>query len=173
MKTNCSLVKTPGIGWAKAFTSGSRIRSGPSNTLMRVRKELSLTRFPSKNLIVLGAIVDLGNCLNLVESGSLEILSQAYKGLNQVINGSGGKMPFNKKDNRALDCAVIQFIHHSNELERKAAYDTVRCAFPEGQEAYEGAFITSKLHLQICVRNTQFIKGFFLPRPLDKYNPYL
>ena len=136
-------------------------------------RRTQFNKVPIKEPFVLGAIVDLGNCLNLVESGSLEILSQAYKGLNQVINGSGGKMPFNKKDNRALDCAVIQFIHHSNELERKAAYDTVRCAFPEGQEAYEGAFITSKLHLQICVRNTQFIKGFFLPRPLDKYNPYL
>ena len=97
----------------------------------------------------------------------------AGRRLSQVIKGSGGKMPVNKKDNRALDCAVIQFIHQSNEEEGKAQYDTIRCAFPEGQEAYEGASITSKLHLQICVRNTSMIKGFFLPRPLIKYNPQL
>jgi hypothetical protein len=136
-------------------------------------KRTQFNKVPIKTPFVLGAIIDLGNCLNLVESGSLEILSQAYKGLDQVIKGSGGRIPGNKKDNRALDCAVIQFIHQSNEQEGKAAYDTVRCAFPEGQEAYEGASITSKLHLQVCVRNTNLIKGFFLPRPLNKYNPHL
>lgn len=107
------------------------------------------------------------------QSGSLQILSQAHKGLSQLIRESGGKMPVNKKDNRALDCAVIQFIHKSNIEEGKESYDTVRCAFPEGDEAYEGASITSRLHIQVCVKNTNLIKGLFLPRPLRKYNPYL
>jgi len=74
-------------------------------------KRTQFNKVPIKTPFVLGAIIDLGNCLNLVESGSLEILGQAYKGLSQVIKGSDGKMPGNKKDNRALDCAVIQFIH--------------------------------------------------------------
>jgi hypothetical protein len=129
-------------------------------------------KIPIKIPFVLGAIIDLGNCLNLVESSSIEILSQAYKGFCRVVKDSKG-MPVNKKENRALDCAVIQFIHESRAIDLKPPYDTIRCAFPEGEPAYEGSSITSKLHIQVCVRNTQLIKGFFLPRPLAKYNSYL
>jgi hypothetical protein len=50
-------------------------------------------------------------------------------------------------------------------------YDTVRCAFPEGEEAYPDSFISSRLHIQVCVRNLACIKGFFLPQPLSKFNP--
>jgi len=121
-------------------------------------------KIPISTPFVLGAIIDLGNCLNLVESGSLQIVSQSHKGLSQLIRESGGKMPINRKDNRTLDCAVIQFIHKSNVEEGKESYDTVRCAFPEGDEAYEGASITSRLHIQVCVRNTNLIKGLFLPQ---------
>ncbi|XZF13047.1 hypothetical protein ACTHGU_14770 [Chitinophagaceae bacterium MMS25-I14] len=128
---------------------------------------------PAKTPFVLGAIVDLGNCLNLVESESLKILSAAHNGLHEVIAKTGIKMPVNKKDNRRLDCAVIQYIHESNKKEGKLPYDTVRCAFPEGENVYPGASITSRLHIQVCVLNPACIKGFFLPRPLKKFNPYL
>jgi hypothetical protein len=122
---------------------------------------------------VLGAIIELGNCLNLVETESLTILSEAYNKLVDVMSKSGLPMPVNKGDNRALDCSVIKFIHQSNKDESKIPYDTIRCAFPEGKEAYPGAMITSRLHVQICVCNSDSIKGYFLPKPIEKYNPNL
>ncbi len=85
----------------------------------------------------------------------------------------GTPMPVNKGNNRALDCAVIKYIHQINKILGRPAYDTIRCAFPEGEEAYPGAMITSRLHIQICVCNQDCIKGYFLPRPLEKYNPHL
>lgn len=36
---------------------------------------------------VLGAIIELGNCLNLVEATSLSILTEAYKGLKKIYQG--------------------------------------------------------------------------------------
>lgn len=42
----------------------------------------------------------------------------------------------------------------------------------DGAKAYPSSFITSRLHIQICVRNLMCIKGFFLPRPLTRYNPH-
>jgi hypothetical protein len=29
------------------------------------------------------------------------------------------------------------------------------------------------LHIEICVLNTNLIKGYFLPLPVEEFNPYL
>ena len=109
----------------------------------------------------------------LVDTESLAILSAAYKSLKTITEESGQQMPVNKGANRALDCAVIKYIHQSNREEGKQAYDTIRCAFGEGNEAYPGTEITSRLHIQICIINKDCIKGYFLPRPLQQFNPFL
>lgn len=46
-------------------------------------------KIPIKTPFVLGAIIQLGNCLNLVESESLQILSAAYSGFKKVIEEAG------------------------------------------------------------------------------------
>lgn len=122
---------------------------------------------------VLGAHIELRNCLNLVENQSLSILSEAFKGLEKLMKEAGQPMPKNKGSNKALDCAVIQYIHQSNKDEGIAMYDTVRCAFQEGAEVYPGATVSQRLHIQICVLNPECIRGYYLPRPVAKFNPNL
>jgi len=41
-------------------------------------------------------------------------------------------MPVNKGDNRALDCAVIQFIHQSNKEEKGLSYDVFDVLLQKG-----------------------------------------
>ena len=135
------------------------------------RKQYNKIRI--KTPFVLGATIELGNCLNLVESQSLAILTEAYTGLVKLNANSGIKMPQNKGNIRALDCAVIRYVHYSRKQSGKAPYDTIRCAFGEGAEVYPGASFTSRHHIQICVINPDMIKGYFLPRPLHVFNPYL
>jgi len=55
------------------------------------RKQFNKT--PIITPFVLGAIIDLGNCLNLVESGSLQILSQAhwFRSLSARKDGSAAR----------------------------------------------------------------------------------
>ncbi|MDQ6757932.1 MAG: hypothetical protein M3004_13470 [Bacteroidota bacterium] len=130
-------------------------------------------KVPIKTPFVLGAIIQLGNCLNLVESESLKILAEAYEGLKILMEEAGQKLPANKGNNRALDCQVIQYINQTNKEQGLKLYDTIRCAFPEGGEAYPGAAITSRLHIQICVLNKECIGGYFLPMPHEKFNPNL
>ena len=45
--------------------------------------------------------------------------------------------------------------------------------FWEGDKLYLEAGFTEKNHIQICIRNPNCIKGFFLPRELDLnyFNP--
>lgn len=122
---------------------------------------------------VLGAIIELGNCLNLLEPKSISIIKKAYKALKQLSKQSGEPMPKNKGANRALDCAVIQYLHQSNKNTDLPAYDSIRCAFLEGKPVYPKSNFTSRLHIEICVLNTEMIKGYFLPRPINDFNPYL
>ena len=126
-----------------------------------------------KTPFVIGAIIELGNCLNLLEPNSIGILKKAYDGLKETIEQSGSNMPTNKGANRALDCAVIQYVHQTNKNLDLAAYDSIRSAFLEGKEVYPHSNFTDRLHIEICVLNTDLIKGYFLPQPIDKFNPYL
>jgi len=127
-----------------------------------------------KNPFVIGAIIELGNCLNLVEPNSLRIVKEAYHELLETMKESGTKMPKNKEANRRLDCAVIQNIHES--IKRSGTlkpYDTIRSPFHEGVKIYEDSNFTDGLHIEISVRTPELIKGYFLPRPIAEYNPYL
>jgi hypothetical protein len=128
---------------------------------------------PIKTPFVIGAIIELGNCLNLMEPNSLSIVKEAHTSLEKMIAGSKQKMPVNKDAKRRLDCAVIQYVHQTNKNQGITPYDTIRSAFLEGDRIYPGSNFTDRLHIEICVINTELIKGYFLPRPIEEFNPYL
>ena len=126
-----------------------------------------------KTPCVIGAIIDLGNCLNFCERSSVDLLKRAYDEFTEAMRATShdlsNLMQNKMKDEggfallRPLDCAVITYLH---EMIGNAGveFDTVYGYFQEGKAAYEGAGINEKSHVQICVRNTDCIKGYFLPR---------
>ncbi len=121
---------------------------------------------------VIGAVIDLGYCMDLIDSQYLEELEDTYKifKTSMILQGYGNQIPTNKKTQagetliRNLDCAVIEFSHYLNRETNKQPYDSVRGVFWEGGELYPGAGFSRKNHIQICVRNPNCIKGYFLPR---------
>lgn len=116
-----------------------------------------------------GAVVELGNCLDLTEAGSLSLVRTAYEELAESFRYSETALPKNKSAHsededlveRHLDCAVINFLHDLREEQGSEAFDTVRGAFFEGKKLYPGARIQSKTHIQLCVRNPAMIRGVF------------
>jgi hypothetical protein len=82
-------------------------------------------------------------------------------------------MPTNKGANRKLDCAVIKYVHETNRKKGIQSYDTIRCAFSEGDKIYIDSNFTDRLHIEICVMKPDLIKGYFLPRPIQEFNPHL
>ena len=64
---------------------------------------------------------------------------------------------------RPLDCAVIKNLH-TMMADENIHFDTVYGYFQEGSNAFLDSGIREKSHVQICVRNTACIKGYFLPR---------
>jgi hypothetical protein len=130
-------------------------------------------KIPIRTPFVIGAIIELGNCLNLIEPESLTMLKRAYLGLDRIYKEVGKPLPKNENDNRKLDSAVFKHLHKSRRDNFGSPVDTVRCAFNEGEPIYPGANFTARLHMEICVLNHDLIQGYYLPYPIEKYNPYL
>lgn len=125
-----------------------------------------------KEPAVLGAVIDLGHCLDLIDSKYLEVLKLSYEYLCESSALHELTLPKNKISKsgellvRNLDCAVIESAHKMNFQLDKLAYDSVRGVFFEGQDLYENAGFKEKNHIQIAIRNQSCIKGFFIPRDL-------
>ncbi|NJL32404.1 MAG: hypothetical protein HC898_12750 [Phycisphaerales bacterium] len=118
---------------------------------------------------VVGAVINLGNCLNLLDARNLELVKNSYEIMKDSIRLYRKRMPRNigGKDllQRNLDCAVINALHEHHKTANLMAYDTVRAAFVEGRPLYKNAGFHEKNHIQIAVRETKCIIGYF--RPLD------
>lgn len=120
------------------------------------------------NPSVVGAIIDLGYCLDLTTISGLEEVKQAYETLRELYSLSGLELPRNTggpdRLRRELDCAVIQTLHLYRTDRGMRPYDSVRAPFPEANVLYEESGFRAKNHIQICIINTvQCIKGYFKP----------
>ncbi|MCL1916812.1 MAG: hypothetical protein FWG14_00620 [Peptococcaceae bacterium] len=128
------------------------------------------TTRPINNPAVLGAVIDLGRCLNLLDSYYAQIMREAYDFFKNTTLSSGEEMPKNEGEAPALrrcflDCAVIETLHSLEENRGvKSAYDTVRAAYIEQPQLYEGSGFYENTHIQLCIRNENCIKAFFDPR---------
>jgi len=120
---------------------------------------------------VIGAMINLGNCLDFTDMISLSLVKKIYLYFEDTLNARGLKIPRNTgratdsdKSLRKLDCAVIQFMHEYMRNNKLNSFDSVRCAFFEGAQLYPGAGFSEKGHIQLCIINPDCIKGFFAPR---------
>lgn len=140
-----------------------------------------------KTPAVVGAIIDLRNCLDLLNRTDQEIVKFAFESFVEFCKKSGKNIPKNTnaktggdKDRRAraLDCDVIKHLHSvmDYEMDEYAGqtiphFETVRGMFTEGDELYPGAAFYHQSHVQIAVRNPECIKGVFFPPELsDEFN---
>lgn len=117
---------------------------------------------------VLGAILDLGHCLDLFDSAGLRQVGDAYGVFRNSLVSNGIDIPRNSgatPDNAArhLDCATINFLHQYRQQSGLTRYDSVRAPFLEGDSLYPGAGFRVQTHIQICVRREMSIKGYFRP----------
>ena len=122
---------------------------------------------------MIGAIIDLGNCFDLLVRENLEVLAETHSAY--VASQVAAKLPIpenrdspkgasQNKVMRFLDCAVINYLHDSMAARGIDPFDSVRGLFVEGKPVYPGAEIFSLTHAQIAILNEKCIKGVFLPR---------
>jgi hypothetical protein len=121
-----------------------------------------------KEPMAIGAVIDLGFCLNLLDARFLSQLPIAFKKLQALHSSLGEPLPQNRTVGgssdlllRHLDCAVIETLHQLRLDENKPAFDSARGVFVEGDAIYPGAAIQEFNHIQVCVRNPACILGYF------------
>jgi hypothetical protein len=134
--------------------------------------------------IVIGAVIDLGYCRDLPDDRFIKMISSYYRLMEVEYKSIEKPLPVNKdakndrhndKLMRFRDRATIEFMHESirKEVAKQIKsigytsyklFDSVRGVFPEGGEAYPCSGFYAKSHIQICIRNPNCIKGFFLKR---------
>jgi hypothetical protein len=116
---------------------------------------------------VIGAIVQLGNCFDLMDTKYTAELAEAFRLFKRVKRRAAEPLPRNRgktpdKKLRHRDCAVLNFYLRMLS-ERGIEHDTVRCAFVEGDRAFPGSGIREQSHVQVAVRNPACIVGVFMP----------
>lgn len=134
----------------------------PSRALRWAREKYGLRKGRAS---VIGAVVQLGRCFDLLDESVTSILADNYQELARIFADEGRKLPANRGREgklRHLDCLVIN--ECLNRLKTQAIeYHTVRGAFVEGEAAYDGAGFGRETHIQVAVRNPACILGVFRP----------
>jgi len=114
---------------------------------------------------VLGAVLQLGRCFDLLNEAITAILAESYRGLVEEYVAKGTSLPENRgpdRKRRNLDCSIINECLDRLRL-RGIEYDTVWGAFLEGDPVYPGAGFSRETHLQVAVRHPSCILGVFRP----------
>lgn len=155
--------------------SGTYFWEGDPNRAMLWARDRA-KRGKIRNPAVVGAVINLGNCLNLSTQEGVMLLKAAFDSYRQIRAEGGQPLAANtdpvssgKRDRllRRLDNAVIERIHKMVSTSSETTFDpfdTVRGMFREGKAVYPGAGFWEKTHVQIAVRDTESIIGYFRPR---------
>jgi hypothetical protein len=128
--------------------------------------------YPGKEAVI-AVEIRLGRCMDLADTDFGPLLLLAYNDIVRVFEAEGKDLPKNtggkEKKARRLDCLVIN--HAMRLLEGEpgrtatsgSPFQTIRCPFEEGAEAYPGAMIRTQSHVQIAVRDrTCLLPGIYL-----------
>jgi hypothetical protein len=120
---------------------------------------------------VVGAVINLGYCLDLTSSMGIRAVEASHKSFVALCEAEGRALPHNRggpdRLMRNLDCAVVNHLHKVRKDYLEKPFDTVRGIFMEGGPIYAEAGFQKKTHIQICVRTPECIKGVFRVPPRD------
>lgn len=114
---------------------------------------------------VVGALVQLGNCYDLMDTHFTGDLANGAVAFHEQLKRTRTPPPRNRgrgKKARFLDCAVVNW-WLDRLAEQGEHFHTVRRGFDEGAPIYPGMAITVESHIQIAVRNPACIVGVFRP----------
>lgn len=106
---------------------------------------------------VVGALVQLGRCLDLLDTDYTEQLAEFARDFERKM----GPLPPNRPGRHEGDCRLINEFCAYMQKFGGTTFDSVRGQFQEGTRIYVGSRIWSQSHIQIAVRNPEAIVGVF------------
>lgn len=135
---------------------------GPDRAMRFIREKLARENRKDEPAVV-GAILQLGTCFDLLDTENTAALAEVYPAFVETLEAVGDDLPRNAGRTsdlklRRLDCAVLNWY-----LDLAQDYQTVRGCFVEGGPAFPGSGLQAEAHIQIAVRDPGCIIGTFRP----------
>jgi hypothetical protein len=144
---------------------------GPQRALEWAKQQSKRKGTKIKEPAVVGAIIQLGNCFDLLDIKFTQTLATRSSELISELADAGLALPANQKAGtgdfdwlrREGDCFVLNSIIPALEKDWDCQFQSVRGVFQEGTAVFKGAGIKLKSHIQIAVRDPKAIIGYFYP----------
>jgi hypothetical protein len=145
---------------------------GPQRAYEWAIEQAQLSRKKISRPAVIGAIIDLGICLDLLDTANTRLLRKWFATFRTFMRQNGLMLPQNRsapgsrpadKVLRFRDCAVIDFTTGIVAERERISFQTIRGIFLEGQPAFPSSKIMLKSRIQIAVRDYRCIRGYFRP----------
>jgi hypothetical protein len=121
------------------------------------------------NPAVVGAVIHLGDCFDLLDRKATDILRNLYPAFEATFPTSLKNKQLKEDDPdyllRHLDCAVINWVldEFKEQNDNRVNYHSVRGLFQESLPVYKDSAIRLRSHIQIAVRDTSCILKYFEP----------
>jgi hypothetical protein len=123
---------------------------------------------------VVGSLVRLGRCLDLLDPSNATLLRAAHADLDRTLQAAGQRLPENANNHKYLDCAVFNWLYGTLAAAKRPV-DSCRAVFVPLQKSkgmprlwirsgvFEGA------HVQLCVREPSNILAVWPVRKDGRY----
>jgi hypothetical protein len=118
----------------------------------------------AEDSVVIGAEIELRDCIDLIDTGWSEVLADVYDSYLEKLKSEGIPLPRQTTGAHRLDRAVLNYAV-SVLNENGFAVRSIRAAFIEGSPIFPNSALLGKAHVQIVVRDTTIIKKMWLENP--------
>lgn len=123
------------------------------------------------NAAVVGAMIRLGSCFDLLDSKNLQNLKNAHRAMIDTFEQGGIPIPTNERHHRDLDCAVFNY-YYKEAADSGKPIDCARGVYvptDAKKRLWRGSWLYEDAHIQICIRNTKNILAVWHIRPDGRY----
>jgi hypothetical protein len=130
-------------------------------------------RYGEGDAAVLGALVRLGRCFDLLDPSNADVLHDAHAEMSTALAALGQPLPKNANANKFLDCAVFNWLYQ--RLGKQGLHvQSSRAVFVPVQagrlsRVWERSGIFRGAHIQVCVRERQNILAAWSVRRDGRY----
>ncbi|MGD0679808.1 MAG: hypothetical protein ABSC94_30860 [Polyangiaceae bacterium] len=135
--------------------------------------EWARQRYDEDSAAVVGALVRLGRCLDLLDPSNAQLLRASQSDLAESLEREGEKLPRNVLSNKYLDCAVFNWLYEGL-AEQGYQVETSRAVFVPLKKgglprmwSHSGVF--EGAHIQLCLREPRNILAVWSVRKDGRY----
>jgi len=118
---------------------------------------------------VIGALVRLGRCLDLLDPSNSTLLRDAHRDLSKTLKKARRAVPRNANTHKYLDCAVFNWLYGHLD-DQGYRLESCRAVFvPNVERLWDRSGVFEGAHIQICLREPNNVAAVWPVRQDGRY----